>query len=98
MEEKYKFYELLNRWERETIYMSSVGQKSRHPAFVEIVEMGESVIPLIFESLINKPSHIFSALYEITGENPIPEEDRGKIMRSVQHWVKWGEEKGYVDV
>ena len=86
---------LAEKWKRETAILSSVTKKLRHPAYRDIVALGEDVVPLILTELARRPDHWFAALEEITRENPVPTADRRNFARAVEAWVKWGVEKGY---
>ena len=55
--------------------------------------MGTSVLPLILEELRDEPDHWFDALFEITGENPIPPGLRGDVAAMAQVWVNWAKRK-----
>jgi hypothetical protein len=89
------FKYLLEKWKSETKYMSSLGDMSKRESFQKIVEMGHDAIPFILKELEQEGSHIFYALHLITGENPIPKEDAGKIKQICDTWVLWGKAKGY---
>ena len=75
-----------------------MAQKIRHPAYQRILTMGESAVPLILDDLRQRhPARWFHALYEITGENPIPENSRGVFTEMVAAWLEWGKQQGYSD-
>ena len=38
----------------------------------------------------------FWALEAITGENPVPAADRGKVQKMADAWVAWGREQGLI--
>ena len=46
-----RFTELADQWEIETVLMSSTDQATEHPAYQEIVSMGEPAVPLILERM-----------------------------------------------
>ena len=48
-----------------------------HPAYREIIAMGEPAIGLILAELETRPDHWFEALRALTGEDPVPPEARG---------------------
>ena len=91
-----KFRALADVWRREVGGYSLLNRIVAHPAYREIVEMGEAALPLIFADLQQEPDHWFTALREITGENPVPEADRGRLGAMRDHWLQWGRENGYV--
>jgi hypothetical protein len=66
-----------------------------HPAYQQIIGMGEDVIPLILWELEKTPNHWFWALRAISDEDPVKPEERGNIHKMAQSWLKWGKEHGY---
>lgn len=90
-----RFQELAATWRRETAHLSSIAAKSEHPAYQEIIRMGQDAIPLILRELARGPDHWFWALHAITGENPVPAEDTGRLGRMSQAWLRWGAAHGY---
>ena len=70
------------------------GRRPSHPAYRRIVAMGGPAIPLILDQLRRQPSHIFWALHEITGANPVKPESAGKVGEMVEDWLKWGATAG----
>ena len=91
------FEELYNIWKRETFFLSNTTEIVEHPAYRKIIAMGEKVVPLILEKLKTQFDHFSVALYEITGENPIPEDLKGDMAEISKAWVEWGILNGYID-
>ncbi|HZO88141.1 MAG TPA: hypothetical protein VFB38_07350 [Chthonomonadaceae bacterium] len=90
-----KFTELAAVWRRETGPLSSLTAKAMHPAYQQIIGMGQAVIPLQLRELEQRPDHWFWALQSITGENPVPPTQRGRAKEMTQAWLQWGKEHGY---
>lgn len=93
-----KFKNLLKTCKKDTSHLSSQLAMSKHPAYREIVKIGKDAIPLIlknFEDNPENPDHLFIALVEITGADPIKMENRGKIKEMAKDWIAWGQTKGY---
>ncbi|MEM9538747.1 MAG: hypothetical protein AAGA60_04460 [Cyanobacteria bacterium P01_E01_bin.42] len=90
-----KFQELAAEWRKETEMLSLVSQMAAHPAYQKIIEIGKPVIPLLLKELETEPDYWFWALREITGENPIQPEQKGRLKQMAQAWVQWGKERGY---
>ena len=67
----HRFYSLTATWRRETALRSSVTAIAMHPAYQQIIGLGEPALPLIFGELRREPDHWFWALGAITGENPV---------------------------
>ena len=90
-----RFRELVRQWKEGTRFESSSTAIVMHPAYQQIIGLGREALPLIFLELRQGPDHWFWALRAITGENPIPAEDRGKLPRMTEAWLKWAEHHGY---
>ena len=86
---------LAEKWKRETAIVSSVTKKIRHPAYREIIALGMDAVPFIIAELASRPDHWFTALEEITGENPVSLADRKHVFQAVDAWVQWGASRGY---
>jgi hypothetical protein len=99
-----RYRELRDRMEVDTLVSSSLEDRFNHPAFAEIVEMGEAAVPIILKDMQGDKDIIFTmfALGAITGEDPTPEpEVEGGFakldMNAIKDaWLKWGEEKGHI--
>lgn len=92
-----RFNELVDRWKRDTEYVSDIMEMATHPSYQEIIGMGRPAIPLLLRELKHSPDHWFWALRSISGEDPVPPENRGKIQEMANAWLKWGHEKGYLE-
>jgi hypothetical protein len=90
-----RFRQLQADWEKETAYLSSYSDIVAHPAFREIVRMGDLVVPLMLRDLEERPRLWVWALPEITGVNPVPPADAGKIAKMSEAWLNWGKARGY---
>jgi hypothetical protein len=82
-------------WIAEVGHVSSSTALRNHPAFQEIISMGEAVVPLMFRDLEERPRLWVWALPKITGADPVPESDRGDIAKMSAAWLRWGKEQGY---
>src|SRR4051794_18137758 len=91
IEERFRQLEAI--WIAATGVMSDDGDIVKHPAFRDIVGMGEVVIPLMLHDLEQRPRLWVWALSEITQENPVPIPDRGNIARMTEAWLEWGKAK-----
>ena len=89
-----KFRRLAAAWTKDVAHHSSSRIRNNHPAYQEISSMGESVLPLLLRDLAKNGTHWFWALKAITGANPVPETDRGKIDKVAEAWLRWGKENG----
>lgn len=91
-----KFQNLAERWKEETFITSSCNEIVSNRSYLEIIDMGEKILPLIFQDLKSEPAFWFFALEEITECNPIEKSHRGFIKLMKEDWLKWGEEHGYI--
>ncbi len=82
-----KFYSLASQWQSDVEGMSSTAQMSQHPAYQEIIGMGTKVVPLLLRELKQNPLYWLLALSEITGENPIKPEQRGRVIQMAEAWI-----------
>lgn len=89
-----RFRQLASRWKRETARDSSTPKITEHPDYQAILRMGPEVVPLILDDLRQQPAMWWPALRQLTGENPVPKEDKGKPSRIAEHWLRWGDKHG----
>lgn len=90
-----EFSGYMRKWQADTSFLSSIQQKTVHPSYLQIIAMGKDALPLIFEELEKRPGHWFTALHAITGANPVPNTDAGRIKKMAEHWIRWGRAHGY---
>jgi hypothetical protein len=95
-EEHVRFRALAERWKSETAHQSNVAKRALHPAYQEIIGMGERAVPLLLAELQREPDDWFWALHAITGANPVPPADRGDLRATAEAWLRWAREKGYL--
>jgi len=89
-----RFEILAARWLEETRYLSNLSVIVDHPAYQEIISMGQPAVPLMLKRLKNSHEHWFYALFTITGE------DHAKgiytVKEAAEAWVKWGLQEGLI--
>lgn len=90
-----RFQELLQRWKRERGPYSYTRQLVAHPAYQQIIGLGEPAVALILRELEASPDHWFWALSAITGQDPVRPENRGKLRLMAADWIRWGRARGY---
>jgi hypothetical protein len=88
------FRTLVKQWKKDTETDSSITRMIRHPAYQEIIGMGEPVVPLLLAELKREPDFWFAALQKLTGADPVPKASAGKIEEMAKAWVDWGRNKG----
>ena len=91
-----RFRELADQWERDTVLLSSSTQATRHPAYQEVLRMGQPAIPLILQRMQTHSGHWLLALHDIADADPVDPADYGKIDAMMAAWLEWGERNGYV--
>jgi len=89
-----RFQELAQRWKRERGPSSFSRQLAAHPAYQQIIGLGQAAVPLILRELETQPDHWFWALSAITGADPIQVENRGKLRLMAADWIRWGRARG----
>jgi hypothetical protein len=89
-----EFTSLVEQWRRETQHLSQISKKVAHPAYMRIVGMGESVLPLLLEALRDRPTYWFVALKSIANVDPVPADSNPLDAREA--WLRWGRARGLV--
>jgi hypothetical protein len=92
-----EFTKLEEKWKKETKAQSSVAAITMHPAYLDIIGMGDKAVPLILRDLKKETSHWFIALRAITKSSPIKPEDAGNLKKMRDAWLKWGKENGFLE-
>jgi hypothetical protein len=98
LERTVKFHALTAQWRSERNPASWVSDMAMCPAYQKIIGMGPVAVPLILaelESEGNEPDHWFWALRAITNVDPVPEQDRGDIVKMATAWLDWGRNEEY---
>ncbi len=86
---------LATAWAEGRARGGSAIEMAMHPAYLQIIGMGDAAVPLILRQLELKPDHWFIALWAITQTNPVPEQDAGKLKAMATDWIAWGRAYGY---
>src|SRR5262249_49511472 len=90
------FRRLADEWRSAIAHFSSTTKRVQHPAYQRIIALGPKVVPLLLRELKERPNHWFAALRALTGADPVPSSDHGRIDAMTEAWVRWGEEQGYL--
>jgi hypothetical protein len=91
-----RFAELVAEWRRGTGGLSSPKAIASHPAYQQIIQIGETVLPMIFRELRENGGWWYPALRALTGQNPVPEEAKGRPPLNRDAWLEWGRRNGYL--
>jgi len=89
---KTNFTYLANQLEEFAMNKSLTSEIILNPIYRQIIGMGKKIIPLIMNRLDNSPSIWVQALMDLTGHNPVPIEEYGKVDKILNHWRKWIEQ------
>jgi hypothetical protein len=89
-----RFRRLEAVWLAEVGFSSSSTELRSHPAFREIVGMGEAVVPLMLRDLKERPRLWVWALPQITGTDPVAPADRGNSAKMTAAWLRWAAGQG----
>lgn len=98
------FNKLAEQIKRDAGLSSRISDRVEHPAYQQVIKMGEPVLPLIFRYMDGgKGGFWFDALCAITGENPMLPPERLPVSGWValdikameQAWLQWAREQGY---
>jgi hypothetical protein len=85
-----RFDALNAEWFTETTFQPSVARICLHPAFLDIVSMGETAVPFIVESLRQRPSFLIEALRRIVGSSPETSVGaNGEVQDAAAAWIHW---------
>jgi hypothetical protein len=90
-----EFTRLSEQWRIETKHFSVISQKVAHPTYFRIIGMGEAAVPLLLETLRDKPSHWFVALQATANVNPVPSGASPSTAREI--WLNWGRSQKFID-
>lgn len=91
-----EFRRQLKKWQSDTAFTSSMSKLLLHPAYQRIIGMGWAAVPLLLRELAVAPSPLGWALQAITGEDPVPAADAGRLDRVAAAWLQWGREHGHL--
>lgn len=90
----HKFIGLAHEWKRTRPHSSRVKDLIAVPAYQEIVKMGWPVVPCIIREFIEgRVDHWFSALCQITGQDPVDPSHRGALKAMAEDWISWWDSK-----
>jgi hypothetical protein len=86
---------LLASWREQTAYASSSTIITGHPAYQALIDLGPLALPALFRDLEQtEDGHLSKALTALTGAHPVPAEERGKIRKVAEAWLRWATENG----
>ena len=91
-----RFHELADRWEEETVFLSSSAQMTAHPDYKAIVSLGMPAVSLILKRMQTQGGHWYHVLRDITKVNPVDPSERGNVAAMQRAWLRWGQDNGSI--
>lgn len=88
-----RFRALRDAWKQSIAPMCDECAAVQHPAYREIISLGEDAVPLIIAELRNAPDPWFEALAEITDVDPAQCADT--VEDAAAYWISWFDGKTY---
>ncbi len=89
-----EFHALVDQWQTETSFHSSLGEIFTNQAYQRIMAMGRDALPLILAELRRKPGHWFYALEKIAGRDMA--EGAKTFAEARTAWLRWGRDNNYM--
>ena len=89
-----RFMRLATEWKLGRGHSSKLKDQAMHPAYQQIIGMGERAVPLLVEEMKERPDQWDWGIRAITGIDPVPRESWGKLPDIAAAWVAWGRETG----
>ena len=90
------FHELADRWEDETVFLSSSAQMAAHPDYKAIVSLGMPAVPLILKRMQLQGGYWHRVLRDITKVNPVDPTEHGNVAAIQKAWLRWGRDNGSI--
>ena len=99
---KSNFNNYKDKWRTETVPLSSLTAITTNENYLKIIELGNSneyakkyILGFIIDDLEKNKGFWFAALRKLTGVNPVPETNTGKITDIANYWLEWAKENTY---
>jgi hypothetical protein len=87
---------LAKQWKSLQGPSSTIGRLAMHPVHLDILKLGQPVIPLILRDLERQPCHWYVTLRSLVGSSPVPPEHAGDTAKMREAWLQWGRERNYI--
>ena len=92
-----RFEALRRRWREDVAGLSDLREIVTHPAYEAIIAMGREVVPWVLQDVAQGAGHWHVALRAITGEQPVPASEAGRLHAIRDHWLAWGRSRKLVE-
>jgi len=92
-----RFDRLCKQWKVEMWRESSLSKITSNRNYLDIIDLGGAVVPLILRELEKTPGPWFVALRRLTkGTETLGKEFAGDFRKIAECWIKWGKENGKI--
>lgn len=91
---KTAFDSLFHIWVLKGMLLSNPNAFKGYPEYRQLIALGPEILPYVLREIDEEPLHCFLLLRELTGENPVPQEDMGNVKRMINAWKRWGSKMG----
>ena len=92
---KSEFIRLSEEWRHDTGKLSMLHKIVLHPAYQQIIGMGEKALPYIFKELNTRGGHWIWALSAITGNYDVVKPEC-TFREARQAWLQWGKDRKFL--
>lgn len=94
--EHLEFFKNLRKWKSQTKHLSNPSEILSNEYYKNILNMGPSILPLIFKDLEQNGGEWFEALETMTNVNPVIDEHIGIYMDMKNDWLEWARTFKYI--
>jgi len=91
---KFEYY--MQQWKFHRNSKSSILDSLSDLNYQNIIGMGKQALPFIFREMRKEYDDWFDALYEITGKDPVKEENYGDFVEMTNDWILWAKIHKYL--
>lgn len=91
-----RFDSLVRTWRKETGMYSVDTRKVAHPAYLQVIRLGDEAIPLILRELQEHGGRWYQALEAILGYDPIHVSGPITIQELKEKWLEWGRQHEHI--
>jgi hypothetical protein len=84
-----RFLDLKAQWKRDTCFSSNPDSIVQNQKYIQIINLGKDIIPIIFEDWEVTDNLWFVALMYLTNNNPVAPEHIGYIREMKNDWREW---------
>jgi hypothetical protein len=90
LDKKQQFRDYFQQWKDQTGGMSSLTDITGNENYLNIISLGEGVVPDILKELQKEPLPLFLALRVLTKEKNVGADHSGDFRAIAREWIKWG--------